>query len=873
MSRPSRPSSRRALRWATIVCAVGLATVPVVSSAPAEVDAQDRPPCSDGPANAWDQVRGEILDSILPDFVDNPYGPESIDDVATRCLQLPDPGAGPVPGLPGGPGTNRGDPHIVTQDGVAYDFHAAGDFVLLRSPTNDVEMQVRYRRSTYVSLFAGVAIREGDTTLTVENFVRGEDPVVTLDGAPLTLAAIGWYDLDIGFVMRTEGSIYVELDNGIRFEARRAGLTLLTPATWAGQFVGIQGNGNGDVTDDLATADGTLVNAADTDTLYGEFLESWYVEPTESFFTIPFDEQRDGPVRPEEIITLADLDAADVAAAYRVCTDAGWSSGFGLDDCTFDVAVTGDPFWAENVAAATVASVPAVGLDPVVEGAFSLSATGAVAPDDPESGAGRIEQRYGADDYAVDAIDDGQRRLRVTGPCAPGPRPVAVVIIAGDPIESLPLDCDVDHEIPVEAFTLRVIDPNGGTPDYSFILARTDVDDLGQVVAGEEYSGELAAGDRVTGSLAFDAGTAVFVTVFDDADCGPVVTVLDTEGTPQATPRAACLDQGPIELTGPAPFTIDITATVPGSYHFMVTEVAPESSTAAAAGRDVVLDVTTPGQRASATIDLTTGDRVYIETVEHVDGDLVLTGPDGRELATEFSFTDLGLLTAPTDGTYTVTIQPDNAATGIQRLVFHDVADDTTTPARIDNDTRLRITTPGQRASATIDLTTGDRVYIETVEHVDGDLVLTGPDGRELATEFSFTDLGLLTAPTDGTYTVTIQPDNAATGIQRLVFHDVADDTTTPARIDNDTRLRITTPGQRASATIDLTTGERIEIETRERINGRLVVTGPNGNVVASVFASQDLGIVTADDAGTYTVTLEPEEASVGTQVLLIRRA
>ena len=758
-------SSRR-MALVLSVTLIAAASISVSLSSPPTAVAQDRPPCGDGPANAWDQVRGEIIDSIMPDWVNHPYGPESIDDAASRCLNFGDPQ--PVPGLPGGPGTNRGDPHIVTQDGVAYDFQGAGDFVLLRSPANDVEMQVRYRRSKWVSLFTSVAIRVGDTTLTVENFDHGVDPVITLDGEVLEFADIGWYDLEIGFVMRTVGTVYVELTNGVRFEARRAGLTLLTPGAWAGAFEGIQGNGDGDLTNDLATADGTPVDAADTDALYGEFFDSWYVEPADSMFTIPFDVDVDGPIRPEEVVTLADLDPAEVAEARRVCLDAGLTPGSAMDDCTYDVTVTGDPFWAEDVAGADIPSVPAVGINPVVESSIALAATDSVAPERPAAGAGRIEQRYGADDFAVAAGDDTVRLLSVSEPCTEGTGPAAVVIVDGKPTRSLPLVCDAVHEVPSGAFTLRVIDPTGGTPTYGFAIAPAGVIKLGVLREGEEYSGELGLGDTVIGSLDLVAGQRVFVTSGDRADCGPVLRVLDRAGESLAPARGACLDVGPVELTGTPPFSLQIGGSAAGTYHFTVTEVGGDSVAEVAAGQAIDLEVATPGQRASATIELAAGERVYVETIESINGDLVATGPDGTEVAAAFSFQNIGLITATAAGAYTITIEPEDATTGVQRLVVHQVADDTVIAAALDSDVELVISTPGQRATATIELAAGEQVFVETVESVRGRLVVVGPDGTEMASVISSQDAGTVTAAAAGTYTITVLPEAAFTGAQVL---------------------------------------------------------------------------------------------------------
>lgn len=97
-------------------------------------------------------------------------------------------------------------------------------------------------------------------------------------------------------------------------------------------------------------------------------------------------------------------------------------------------------------------------------------------------------------------------------------------------------------------------------------------------------------------------------------------------------------------------------------------------------------------------------------------------------------------------------------------------------------------------------------------------------------------------------------------------------DTVIAAELGSEAHLRVSTPGQRASASIELATDDQIYIETIERIAGRLVVVGPDGTEVASLFSSGDPRLVTAESAGTYTVTIDPEDATTGTQVLLIRR-
>jgi hypothetical protein len=40
-------------------------------------------------------------------------------------------------------GSSTGDPHILTFDGLHYDFQAIGDFVLVKALDSDLEIQVR----------------------------------------------------------------------------------------------------------------------------------------------------------------------------------------------------------------------------------------------------------------------------------------------------------------------------------------------------------------------------------------------------------------------------------------------------------------------------------------------------------------------------------------------------------------------------------------------------------------------------------------------------------------------------------------------------------------------------------------------------------
>ena len=76
------------------------------------------------------------------------------------------PPAGGGDGAPGG-GSN-GDPHLTTNDGVRYDFQAAGEFVLARGPGLEVQArQEPWETSKYASINTQFAFRVGKARVTI----------------------------------------------------------------------------------------------------------------------------------------------------------------------------------------------------------------------------------------------------------------------------------------------------------------------------------------------------------------------------------------------------------------------------------------------------------------------------------------------------------------------------------------------------------------------------------------------------------------------------------------------------------------------------------------------------------------------------------
>ncbi|MFZ4381742.1 MAG: hypothetical protein ACOYO0_07250, partial [Sandarakinorhabdus sp.] len=144
--------------------------------------------------------------------------------------------------------SDRGDPHIVTTNNVAYDFHAAGEFLALKNSATGFEVQTRqtpvltgFRAGPNahtgldgcVSVNSAAAVRVGKHRLSVQPGDRRqrERMILLIDGRPVSLAG-GKIDLGNGASVRTSA-------DGAGFDVRSGDgdRVVLTPAFWPTQSV------------------------------------------------------------------------------------------------------------------------------------------------------------------------------------------------------------------------------------------------------------------------------------------------------------------------------------------------------------------------------------------------------------------------------------------------------------------------------------------------------------------------------------------------------------------------------------------------------------------------------------------------------------
>jgi hypothetical protein len=285
-----------------------------------------------------------------------------------------------------------GDPHVVTLDGLGYDFQAVGEFTLIRSTSGpDINVQVRtapVEGSDLVSVITAMAADVDGARVMIDS--TGE-PQLRVDGVATEVPATGADPVAIGGAgaeIFFDGEVYTLVQSS--GEAVRAAVfdgfmnvnVFLDPAVRAPASVeGLLGNGNGDVGDDFTLGDGSPVPAdkisvdgsgtpsLDFDFLYGDYADSWRVTDATSLFDYSgaagdtgTDDYTDRSF-PAGVLTVDTLPAALLAEAEAAADAAGITDPELRKAAILDFALTGDEQFAAGASGvagdATVETEPA----------------------------------------------------------------------------------------------------------------------------------------------------------------------------------------------------------------------------------------------------------------------------------------------------------------------------------------------------------------------------------------------------------------------------------------------------------------------------------------------------------------------------------
>ena len=265
-------------------------------------------------------------------------------------------------------GSATGDPHLTTYDGVAYDFQAAGEFVLTNDSDGSPHVQARLRpvADRDVSVISAVATELNGTTVTLD---ARDEQMLTVNGTERSLETGESLAVGDGEIFRTPEKYIVvypgaddEVDDGdSRLEATvaydRLDVVVKPNRTAVDSMTGLLGSPDSNPGNDLALTNGTTLSTSPSfDEVYGPFREDYRVTAENSLFDYDDGESAAGfydPNYPSEQVTVDDLPADDREAAIDAATNAGLEPGTAeFRDAVLDYALTEDPSYLASASMA-----------------------------------------------------------------------------------------------------------------------------------------------------------------------------------------------------------------------------------------------------------------------------------------------------------------------------------------------------------------------------------------------------------------------------------------------------------------------------------------------------------------------------------------
>ncbi|MBM0205931.1 VWD domain-containing protein [Micromonospora sp. STR1s_5] len=570
---------------------------------------------------------------------------------------------------------SNGDPHLLTYDGLRYDFQAAGEFVLTRSTTDDFEVQVRqtmFPASSVVAVNSAVAVQVAGDRVGV--YVTPDGPAVRVNGsAPVSApdgvklprggTVTGWGD----------GTVTVEWPDGARLTAQPIGVwglsvSVSAPTARAGTLEGLLGDHDGDPGDDLTVRNGKRVTQPPTfEALYPGFADSWRVEAQLSLFdyepgqnTGTFTDRR----FPDRLLTVGDL--PDRATAELVCRRAGVTDPRILADCVLDVGLTGQVAFAED-AARSQRDLPAAG-----DVDLAVTRAGVTAAMKVPGRAGQkifveVPAATVPDRCGVLLLLDPQGRQLATG----------CVISGAGFIDTTTLTATGDHQVVLDPW-----DADLGRATVR-VVAVTD-EEKTLTLDGPAVRATLAQPGAVS-RLSFDgrAGQKVFLQVTDATvpDRCNLLRLRDPVGE-QVASGCVIGGQGHVDgfvlpATGRYVLEVDGTSTDTGSAEVRLRDAHDEEADTVADGRAATLTVSRPGAVSRLRFPADAGRRVTVEvtagSLPDRCGVLLLTGPDGDTMGSGCVIGGTGRFETgplPKGGTYTLVLDPWADDTGSGTVIM-----------------------------------------------------------------------------------------------------------------------------------------------------------------------------------------------------------
>jgi hypothetical protein len=373
--------------------------------------------------------------------------------------------------------------------------------------------------------------------------------------------------------------------------------------------------------------------------------------------------------------------------------------------------------------------------------------------------------------------------------------------------------------------------------------------------------------------------------------CDVFTNILKPDGTAM-TGASTCMEGSgfmePMTLPSTGTYTLmmDPTGPATGSLTLTAYDVPADiSGSITPGGSAVTVTMSSPGQNAVLSFAGTANQRVFLSGTNGISGQIGITcdvsatirKPDGSTLASA-CMEGSGLIdtqTLPTTGTYTILVDPATYATGSLTVTLTNVpADITGTIAADGTLVSTTITAAGQNAIYSFSGTAGQRISVDVGAGPWSTVYLRRPNGVALgsvnAGPFWPGFIEPKTLLDTGTHTIFVDMWNAGTGTISFRAYTVPADPTASVTVNGSAAsVSLTTPGQNGTVTFSGTANQQVTV----RVTGNSIPTGqvtlrkPDGSYVTSAYiggASFNLTQVTLSVTGTYSILINPADASAG---------
>jgi hypothetical protein len=464
--------------------------------------------------------------------------------------------------------------------------------------------------------------------------------------------------------------------------------------------------------------------------------------------------------------------------------------------------------------------------------------------------------------------------LGITVPTAAGSGPITVTGPSGTGVSQIDL----------------YIPPAGVTVDRVAVAQRVESGTsvpvafaaLGQVAL---LTMPLAAGDRI----------AVNVTdsTFDDSTSYAIINILAPDGTAIASPTyfgssGAFVDPAVATQDGTYTVFVDPRGTTVGSADVTVYRVPADVVVSAVVGGDpVTVSTSVPGQNGKVVFAGVAGQKLAVTLSDSTFGtsetDVVVLGPDGSELSwwwfTETSYFDA--VTLPSDGDYTIMIDPWRvSSTGSINVRLATGPADVVVSAVVGGDpVTVSTSVPGQNGRVAFAGVAGQRVAVTLSDSTFGEsymyVQVLGPDGSELTSAgFSETSwfVDPVSLPSDGDYTIVIDPEASSTGSVSVQLDTVPADVVVSALVGGEpVTVSTSVPGQNGQVVFAGVAGQKIAISLADSTFGStgtwVQMLGPDGSELTRAWLSETsllVSAVTLPFDGDYTIAIDPGASVTG---------